>query len=82
MSNPPSAAQALFGHLPSASREPVQQRQPNIGDAMWPNLSREAKAQDAQRQRWDEWRKRQRDSVLRGLRELNRKIDARLARER
>jgi len=82
MPKPPSAAQALYGHLPSASREPVQQRTPNIADAMWPSLSREAKAQEAHRQRWDEWCKRQRDNLLQGLRELNQKIDARLARER
>jgi hypothetical protein len=40
---------------------------------MFPNLSREAKAQEANQQRWDEWRKRYRDNRLRDLRELNRK---------
>ena len=60
----PSAAQALYGHLPSASREPVQQRTPNIADALYPSLSRSQK-------RWDEWRSRQRDILLKCLREAN-----------
>ena len=71
----PSAAQALYGHLPSASREPAQQRrQPTVADAMWPSLSRSAKAAEAEQKRWDEWREQRRQSLLRGLRELNAKM--------
>ena len=35
----PSAAQALYGHLPSAVRPEVKQRQPSLADALWPSLS-------------------------------------------
>jgi hypothetical protein len=41
---------------------------------MYPALSPEAKARDA-------WREREKQSLLRHLRETNRKIDERLARE-
>ena len=71
MPNPPSAAQALYGHLPAGSRQPVQQRTPNISDAMWPSLSRSAKAQEAEQKRWEEWKTRQRDLLLKHLREAN-----------
>jgi hypothetical protein len=73
---PPTAAQALYGHLPSAGPEPPQRREPNsIADALYPALSREAKAQDADRER-------RKQSTLRHLRELNAAIDRRLAREK
>jgi hypothetical protein len=32
----PTAAEALYGHLPSASRPEVKQRQPSLADALWP----------------------------------------------
>ena len=68
---PRSAAQAIYPHLPSGAREPVQQRTPTVADAMWPSLSRSAKAADANQQRWDAMLKRQRDNRLRDLREAN-----------
>jgi hypothetical protein len=71
---PRSPAQALYPNLPSAAREPVQQRTPNLGDAMWPSLSREAKATEARRSS-------DRERLLRNLRELNARIDARFAKE-
>ena len=70
---PRSAAGQIWPHLPTGTPEPVEQRTPTVADAMFPNLSREAKAQEANQQRWDEWRKRYRDNRLRDLRELNRK---------
>jgi hypothetical protein len=49
---PPSAAQALYGHLKSGAREPVQRRgEPSIGDAMWPSLSQQARQQQAREAR-------------------------------
>ena len=40
MPNPPSAAQALYGHLPSASREPVEQRhKPTTAQSMYPTMA-------------------------------------------
>jgi hypothetical protein len=35
----PSAAQALYGHLPSAARPEVKQRPGTLGDALWPSLT-------------------------------------------
>jgi len=70
MPNPPSAAQALYPHLPTAAREPVQRSKPNsVGDAMWPSLSREAKAHDTQYQR-------NKESLLRNLRETRLQMEA------
>jgi hypothetical protein len=69
---PPSAAQALYGHLPSAAPEPVQQRRNSLADAMWPQLSRAAKAKDRDQALWDEIVKRQRDNFLRDWRERGR----------
>jgi len=66
---PRSAAQSLYRHLPSAEREPVQQRTPNVADAMWPQLSREVKAHDAQYQR-------DKESLIRNLREARLAMEA------
>jgi hypothetical protein len=71
--NPPSAAEAIFGHLPRAEQVERTQRNTNsIGQAMWPSLGPQPKPPTNP----------QRESLLRGLRELNEKIDARLQRER
>jgi hypothetical protein len=64
----PTAAQALYSHLPSSAREPKARTQPSLGDAMWPNLSERAKARDALREQ-------RRQNLLRGLRELNAKLE-------
>jgi len=64
----PSAAQALYGHLPSGERPEVQQRsKPSLAASMWPSQTPEQK-------RWDQWREERRQSLLRGLRELNAKM--------
>jgi hypothetical protein len=68
----PTAAEALYGHLPRA--EPVQRPQRNtssIGQAMWPSLGPQPKPPTD----------RHRESLLRYLKEANAAIDARLARE-
>jgi hypothetical protein len=70
-----SAAQSLYPHLPSGAREPVQQRTPNISDSMWPGLSRAAKAREHDQQLWNQILKRQRDSLVRGLREANANLE-------
>jgi hypothetical protein len=73
---PASAAAALFPHLPHDHGEPLQRRQPSsIADALYPALSRQAKAQDADRER-------RKQSTLRHLKELNEAIDKRLAKGR
>jgi hypothetical protein len=37
----PTAAQALYGHLPSAVREPVKQREQSLAAAMYPRPSKD-----------------------------------------
>ena len=70
-----SAAQALYPHLRSGTPNEVEHRRaPNVADAMWPSLSRAAKAREADQALWDACCKRSRDSLLRGLRELNAKM--------
>jgi hypothetical protein len=69
MPNPPSAAQALYGHLPSAARPEVKQRERSLGDAMWPQLSREAKAKEADQALWARINEHNRQVLRRGLRE-------------
>jgi hypothetical protein len=71
-SNPPSAAQSLYPHLPSAAREPVKQRTPSLADALFPSLSREAKAKERDQALWDRICERNRANLLRGLREWRR----------
>ena len=44
----PTAAQALYGHLPSAVRPEVEgPRARNAAEGCWPSLSKEAKAREA-----------------------------------
>jgi hypothetical protein len=67
----PTAAQALFGHLPSAERPEVEQRRaPNVSGAMWPSLSREGKANEAART--EQLRRKQ--AFIADLRELRERI--------
>jgi hypothetical protein len=69
---PISAAAALYPNLPSAAPAPPQRQQPRLADALYPSLAPKPKPPTNSA----------RDSLLRGLRELNAKIDARLRRER
>jgi hypothetical protein len=77
MTQRPSAAQALYGHLPSAARAERPERKGSVGDAMWPQLSREAKARERDQALWDAINRRQRESFVRGLREANASLDKR-----
>jgi hypothetical protein len=68
MTREPTAAEALYSHLPSSHQQPKAQAQPNsLKDAMWPNLSERAKAHDLLREQ-------RRQNLLQGLRELNSKL--------
>ena len=69
----PSAAQALYGHLPSAVRPEVKQRERSLGDAMWPQLSREQKAKERDKALWDRICERNRQVLRRNLREIREK---------
>ena len=75
-----NAAGQIWPHLPQGTPEPSKQRERSLGDALWPSLSREAKAKEAAQARWDEWRKRDRDSTLRLLKQIN--ADLRREKER
>ena len=67
----PSAAQSLYPNLPSAERAERQQRGPSVADSMFPSLSKAAKAREADQQLWNKILKRNRDNLVRGLREAN-----------
>jgi hypothetical protein len=63
MPNPPSAAQALYPHLPSGERPEVKQRRkPNTADAIFPAWSREAKAREHDQHLWTKILERHRES--------------------
>ena len=64
MAHERTAAQALYPHLPSGERAERAKGGPSLANSMYPSLSWEAKW-------WEEWRKRQRDNLVRGLREAN-----------
>jgi hypothetical protein len=69
-SSEPTAAQALFPNLPSGERPERAQTGPRLSEAMYPRPSQPKPPTNSDR-----------DSLLRGLRELNAKAAARLARE-
>jgi len=62
-----SAAQSVYPHLPSAERPEQPQRNESLADAMWPSL----KQPTWDERWWAERRKRDRDALLRNLREIN-----------
>jgi len=62
----PNAAKQVYPHLPSGARPEVQQRTPSLAEAMY---GRPPPTNPY------------RESLLRGLKELNATIDTRLARE-
>jgi hypothetical protein len=72
----PTAASQIWPHLKTGELEKQPVRNQSVADAMWPKLSREVKAQEVDQRTWEAICKRNRDGLLRGLKEL------RLARER
>jgi hypothetical protein len=69
----PSAAQALYGHLKTGTPDVVERRRElsSVADAMYSHLRPPPPTPTNP----------YRESLLRGLRELNAKIDARMRRE-
>jgi hypothetical protein len=53
---------------------------PDLASAMWPQLSQSAKAKEAQQAREDAWRKRNRDHLVKCLREATAAVRADKAR--
>jgi len=82
MPNPPSAAKAVYPHLASGERPEVQQRTPNTPDAMFPNLSREVKAREADQRWWEAKQKAQSKQLAADLRAIVAEIRAEKARRR
>jgi len=60
----PNAARQIWPHLQSGERPERQQRGQSLAATLWPSQTPEAKTQEAAR-------KRDRDRLLRNLRELN-----------
>jgi hypothetical protein len=78
---PKTVASQIWPHLAQGTPDEVAHRRtPSVGDAMWPQLSREQKAKDADQRLWTEILERQRESFREGLREANANLD-KLARE-
>jgi hypothetical protein len=72
----PSAARALYPHLRQGTPEPVSQRKPgSLSAALWPSQTPEAKAREGDQRTWDAIVKRNRDALVRGLREANANLD-------
>jgi hypothetical protein len=72
MSERRTPAGQIWSHLPSADPEPPQRQQPRLADVMYPDLVPQQPKPAAYSDR---------ESLLRNLRELNRRISERLARE-
>jgi hypothetical protein len=63
-----SAAGQIYPHLPSAERTERPERKGSVGDAMWPQLSREQRATDAAQALWARINKRNIDNFLKAWR--------------
>jgi hypothetical protein len=72
-----TAASQVYPHLPHAGPEPPQRQQPRLADAMFPSLSREAKQRQADQALWARINERNRQTLLRNLREARANIDKR-----
>ena len=81
MPKPRSAAQSLYPHLPSGERPEQPERKGTLGDALWPQLSREQKDRDAWQAKLEAEQKERNRKMVEHLRAMNARIDARMARE-
>jgi hypothetical protein len=73
----PTAASQIWPHLPHDDERVAKQSKRTVADSLWPGLSREAKQREADQALWDAICERNRQSLLRNLREPN----ARMRRE-
>jgi hypothetical protein len=71
---PTTAAGQIWPHLPHDDERLAKPSKSTVADAMWPSLSREAKAREADQRLWDAICERNRQSLLRNLRELNARL--------
>jgi len=73
----PTAAGQIWPHLPHDDERVAKQSKRSVADAMWPQLSREVKAREADQALWQRLDERNRQTLLRNLREANANIDRR-----
>ena len=67
----------LYPNLPSGIPNGVEGRRArNAAEGMWPSLSREQKAKEADQRLWDEISERNRQTLGRNLRETRLQIEA------
>jgi len=55
----------------------IERARPDLASAMWPSLSREAKAQEAAATQWREEQKRRNQELAADLRAINRRMQER-----
>jgi hypothetical protein len=80
MAQPKSVASQIWPHLSQGTHEPIKQRERSLADAMWPQLSREAKAKEADQRLWTRINEHNREVLRRGLREAVANIERREGR--
>lgn len=73
----PTAAGQIWPHLAHDDGREVKQGSTSLADSLWPQLSREQKAREADQALWDEGHKRNRDNTLKHLREANANLERR-----
>jgi hypothetical protein len=66
MPNPPSQ---IWPHLKSGTPSEVEQSKPSLADALFPSLSKSAKQRERDQALWTRINERNRQAMLRGLRE-------------
>ena len=71
----PNPAQAIWPHLQTGELEERTQRKQSLSASMWPSQTPEAKAREGDQRTWDAIVKRNRDALVRGLREANANLD-------
>jgi hypothetical protein len=78
-----TAAGQIWPHLPQSTPSEVERRRkPSLGDALWPQLSREQKAKEADQALWQRLHEHNRQTLLRNLREANASLRADKVRRR
>jgi hypothetical protein len=70
----------LYPNLPSAIPNEVKQRQPSLADALFPSLSRAAKAKEASQAWVREWARKEQKASNARMAERLRQINERLER--
>jgi hypothetical protein len=67
----PNPARQIWPHLQSGERPKIKQRTPSLADALFPSLSKEAKAKERDQALWDAICQRNREILRKNLREAS-----------